>query len=440
MIKTIALRNFKTFRNATIELGPVSVVLGANGAGKSNFFDALRFLKAVGDGRSVRDAIEGHASPAGASTAVSGVRGGGAAATHLLSDSHEFAIDARMTIGRDVYDYHVAVDVTTYRVTQEELRSRHHPGNYVYSTRPDTGPLEQDPDSPVVVARFHKETRGLNPRRDFSPYDFILSQFTSRRAESRINEDAAEAVRNEFASIRLLELRPETLRQYSPLGRSELGEHGENFAAVVWQLVEDARRRRFIRRRTENGEERLEPVVGLPEARQRLDAINAWLSELTPLPIESIETVQAPTGEVIFAVQEAAFGKEIAAPSLSDGTLRFSALALAAVGAQGRQTLVIEEIENGVSPSRLSLLIKMLEQTVDATTDVQVIASTHSPAVLDYASRRTINDSVVFGWDHEQMCSRPVALSKLPRLDTVTEDRSLGELQAEGWLQLAADV
>jgi len=345
-----------------------------------------------------------------------------------------------MTLGRDVYDYYIEVDVASYRVTQEELRSRAHPGSYVYSTRPDTGALEQNPESPVVVARFHKGTRGLNPRRDFSPYDFILSQFTSRRAESRVNEDAAQAVRSEFASIRLLELRPEILRQYSPLGRSELGEHGENFAAVVWQLLEDARRRRVLRRRTANGEEQYEAVTGLPEARSRLDAINAWLRELTPMPIESIETVQAPTGEVIFAVKEAAFGNEIAAPSLSDGTLRFAALALAAVGAEGRQTLVVEEIENGVSPSRLSLLIQMLEQTAETSKEIQVIASTHSPAVLDYASKNTIENSVIFGWNHEHMCSQPVAVGKIPHLEGATSDRSLGDLQAEGWLQLAADA
>ena len=41
-----------------------------------------------------------------------------------------------------------------------------------------------------------------------------------------------------------------------------------------------------------------------------------------------------------------------------------SALALSTVGAVGRRTLLIEEIENGINPARISLLIRMLEQTV----------------------------------------------------------------------------
>lgn len=443
MITSITLRNFKTFRDSTrVEFGPVTIVLGANGSGKSNLFDAMRFLKAVGDGRSVRDAIEGHASPSTASTVVTGVRGGGAAVTHFLSGSTEFEVEVQMTVGARRIEYSLTVDAARYRVAQEDLRAlTHHPGQYVYSTKPESGPLEQDPDSPVVVARFHKETRGLNPRRDFSPYDFILTQFTSRKAESRINEEIADLVRREFASIRLLELRPEVLRQYSPLGRSDLGEHGENFAAALWELVNDAEGKHpvHVRERTGGEESRFQTRSDNPEAHDRLDAINAWLTELTPVPIETVKTIQAPTGEVIFAVKEAGFGRDIAAPSLSDGTLRFAALTLAAVGAQGRQTLVVEELENGISPSRLNLLVRMLEQTAESSPEIQVIASTHSPAVLDDAAEQTRRHSVVFGWDSETMSSRPIAISRLPSLDDVLADRSLGDLQAEGWLQLAAD-
>src|SRR5579875_3698662 len=100
MIKKIILKNFKTFRDSTIVLGPVSIVLGANGAGKSNLFDALRFLKAIGDGRSVRDAIEGHISPGGSTIATAGLRGGGAATTHFLSENSEFELTVTLKVPR----------------------------------------------------------------------------------------------------------------------------------------------------------------------------------------------------------------------------------------------------------------------------------------------------------------------------------------------------
>ncbi|MGW0594983.1 AAA family ATPase [Streptosporangium sp. NPDC002607] len=437
MIKSIKLKNFKSFRDAEVRLGPVSIILGANGAGKSNLFDAFRFLKAIGEGRSVRDAIEGHTLPGSTTGAVSGIRGGNSTVTHLSSKSKKFELSVEIKVGDDTLNYYVCVDAERYRVVHEELKSKKHPGNYVYSTRPDTGPLKQDPESPIVVARFHKVNRGINPRREFSPHEFILSQFVSRRAESRLNEEKAAIVRDEFASVSPLELRPEVLRQYSPLGRFELGEHGENFAAVVWHLEQDSRRRNVLRRNPETKE--VERVDNF-EAQAKWEGICSWLSELTPRPITSIEAIRSPTGEAIFAVREEPYSEPIAAPSLSDGTLRFAALALATIGAEKRKTLVIEEIENGINPTRLSLLIRMLEQAVEESGDVQVIASTHAPSVLDYASKATVKNSVVIGWDHERMSSHPVRIADLPKIEEITTNRTLGELQSEGWLQFAADV
>ena len=444
MIERITLRNFKTFRNSSIPLGPVTIVLGANGSGKSNFFDALRFLKSIGDGRSVRDAIEGHISPGGSITATAGIRGGNSTLTHFLDDSTEFELEVAIRTRGDRINYYVRVDAARYRVVHEELSSHSHPAPYVYSTKPKSGPLKQDPESPIVRARFYKAVKGLNPGRDFSPHEFILSQFVSRRAESRINENVARLARNEFSAIRPLELRPEVLRQYSPLGRFDLGEHGENFSAVVWALQEEAETSMNRRLRDDNGNEGV-ILTKYSDAPKRWEAVCRWLSELTPRPITQVETISAPTGEVIFAVREDPYADPIPAPSLSDGTLRFAALALAAIGIQGRRTLAIEEIENGINPTRLSLLIRMLEQAAEPAkrgqdSDVQVIASTHSPSILDYASAETIKNSIIIGWDSDHMSSHPMKVADLPSFGEISTRRTLGELQAEGWLQAAADV
>jgi AAA15 family ATPase/GTPase len=38
MITKLRAENFKSFRNSTFSLSPMTLVIGANGAGKSNFF------------------------------------------------------------------------------------------------------------------------------------------------------------------------------------------------------------------------------------------------------------------------------------------------------------------------------------------------------------------------------------------------------------------
>jgi predicted ATPase len=473
MIKEIRLTNFKTFKQAIVSFGPLSLVLGANGVGKSNLFDALRLLKSVGDGQSIRDAIEGHVSYAPGTSTVSGVRGGSAAITNLDTDDREFRLEITILQKRNDLRYSIGIDSKSYRVTHEELSAKSHPGPYVFSTHPDTGPLEHSLESPGIAARFYKATRGLNPRREFSPHSSLLSQFRGRQAESRLNEDVAEMARRELASLQHLELRPEVLRQYSALGRFELGEHGENFAAVVWQLLQDARREQVLRqrvRRTEADRKELERELEnlgestrggrgvrsrlamterreaelralsepLDGAESRLAAINAWLGELSPQPVKSISVQEAPTGEQIFALQESDQRPVMSARSLSDGTLRFAALAFAALAPRGRRTLVVEELENGINPARLALLTRMLELTADESEGVQVLASTHSPSILDFASEETISNSTVIGWDDESRSSHPVGLATLPHINEILADATLGSLQAEGWLQHVA--
>ena len=45
MIKRIKIRDFKSIRELDVELGPVTVLVGRSGTGKSNFVQAIRFLR-----------------------------------------------------------------------------------------------------------------------------------------------------------------------------------------------------------------------------------------------------------------------------------------------------------------------------------------------------------------------------------------------------------
>ena len=45
MIKRIKIRDFKSIREVELELGPVTVLVGRSGMGKSNLVQAIRFLR-----------------------------------------------------------------------------------------------------------------------------------------------------------------------------------------------------------------------------------------------------------------------------------------------------------------------------------------------------------------------------------------------------------
>ena len=47
MINRIRIKNFKSIRDVTVDLSPVTVLIGKSGAGKSAFVESIRFLRDV---------------------------------------------------------------------------------------------------------------------------------------------------------------------------------------------------------------------------------------------------------------------------------------------------------------------------------------------------------------------------------------------------------
>ena len=51
MLSTFTFSNFKSFREVRLPLGPLTVLIGANAAGKSNAIEALRLLSWLAQGQ-----------------------------------------------------------------------------------------------------------------------------------------------------------------------------------------------------------------------------------------------------------------------------------------------------------------------------------------------------------------------------------------------------
>lgn len=69
MIKSITFTNWKSFRDATLYIDPLTVLIGGNASGKSNALDALLFLQGTASGRDLSTVLAGDA-------VLPGIRGG----------------------------------------------------------------------------------------------------------------------------------------------------------------------------------------------------------------------------------------------------------------------------------------------------------------------------------------------------------------------------
>jgi AAA15 family ATPase/GTPase len=58
MLKRVHIRDFKSLADVELRLEPLTVLLGPNASGKSNFLDALLLLSKLGTSRTLKDAFD----------------------------------------------------------------------------------------------------------------------------------------------------------------------------------------------------------------------------------------------------------------------------------------------------------------------------------------------------------------------------------------------
>jgi len=405
MITSISLKNFKSIKEANLKLGPFNLFIGTNASGKSNFFDALRFLQGIGWGLNIDEILNGRPRT-GTGTEWEGVRGG---SSYLQWENPttddakakqvwvEAMVEPSGAKSRDWFSYGIGINTSKNCVRGEYLD-----GDW------DTRGLQNDLSRPVIKARYETPTSGRRPHLEFEKHRPIIQQVRGRRGVTMGSQRRAEVVLKVFRDTQSLDPKPSILRQYaSALDVERMGEHGENFAALVEQICSD--------------EKRKEGYLG-------------WLRELRPTEVDDIAVLRGALKEPLFALIEK--GRTFPAPVLSDGTLRFAAITAAFFQPSMPEVLMLEEIENGVHAGRLRLLLELLKSRAGAS-QTQVLATSHSALMLDWLSEED--------YEHVFLCSREpgtgvtsiTPLTEVPHFLESVKTTPASQLISEGWMETA---
>jgi len=96
--------------------------------------------------------------------------------------------------------------------------------------------------------------------------------------------------------------------------------------------------------------------------------------------------------------------------------------------------ITIEEIENGIHPSRLRLMVELLKSQSGGA-GPQVFATTHSPVVLAWLDENDYKTTFFCKRDEETGASIIKPLSEIPRLVELVRNQPLSELFTEGWME-----
>ncbi len=121
----------------------------------------------------------------------------------------------------------------------------------------------------------------------------------------------------------------------------------------------------------------------------------------------------------------------IDANGLSDGTLRLLAILTALLSAEPGTTIAIEEIDNGLHPSRAKLLVNLLHK-IGTERGIDIICTTHNPALLDAFGLSMLPFIALVYRDPENGTSQIKNLDEIKNYERIITKGSLGDLITKG--------
>lgn len=431
MIRRLKLENFKSFKKAELELGNFTLLIGANASGKSNIRDAFRFLHGVGRGYTLADIIGEKWSSGGKEWA--GIRGGSKEIIYNGAKSVSLSVD----IGTDESDQiGYLIGFSLGRSGEPQLHTESlSSAKSIFSSRSEYFSFSTHPNNKKAKNESTKGETGLEGRlinalqknsrdnikrvKEFRVDQAILSQFMEREGLNPFTYEFAVLI--SLTLLEFIDFDPESLRKSSLPGQNKLGDRGENLPSVLREICKDTKTKKQIMQ---------------------------WIKELTPMELEDFEFREEATGRLNLMLRDSARKNAFSADSASDGTLRFLGMLAALfqqktnerfVEASISPVLFIEEIDTGIHPAKLHLLIQLIE-SVTKESGMQVIATTHSPQALDL-----LNDD---SFKHAYLTYRPKGapdtrlqrIADIPDIDRLRDKYDLGRLHYSGWFENAMEL
>lgn len=405
MLTRLEVDGFKNLRSLAIEFGPFTCIAGENGAGKSNVFDAIEFvsllasrslMEAAQEVRSTRDDRSGDPRDLFWRGEVEG------------GETISFA--AEMIVPREIEDDFGRVAKASITFVRYEIQIGYEPprgleklGRLVL-VRESLVPIKLGDAQKRLgfshsAASFRKAV--VTGRRAGGPFistedregDRIITihqdggsrgkpkPASAARAPATVvstitgaDDPTILAARREMQSWRRLALEPSALRasdRYTDL--REMAVNGRHLPATLFRVA--------TRPTSDDGD---------PEPSAVYARVASRLSSLTGVGVRRVAVDTDDTRELITLKLTERNGIELPARSLSEGTLRFLALAVLLEDPEAQGIVCMEEPENGIHPANLEAMVSLLrdlavdpsEPPGDDNPFRQVIVNTHSPALV----------------------------------------------------------
>lgn len=400
MLTAIQISGFKSYRDQWLQLSPLTLMIGANASGKSNALEAFRFLCWLGQGQKL------------------------SVLHHRVDDSEQILrgqVKDLPYLNGQSFTLSCATDDREWNNLTVEIALRdpelHIVQESITSTR-----------QKLPLYRIEQPSKGLGTDARVSYNNFARGghkpQVTCTDQIAILNQLASSAL-FESGHKKAQKVIPETTSRFQKLLTSTL------FLDPVPGLMRgDSYPANLLRGDCSNLSGVLYTLWQKEEIRP---AIVEFIKSLPEQDVKDVRFFEDRRGRVSLELVESfgAVERTWSVELLSDGTLRVLAIAAALLSAPEESTLVIEEVDNGVHPSRArQLLTTMREQAQQR--GVRLLLTTHNPALMDALPDSALADVVLCYRDPQEGDSRLVRLADLEDYAGLVSQGPLGELVTRG--------
>jgi predicted ATPase len=380
-IRKLVVSNFRSFDRIETDLPNLSIVIGANASGKSNFIQIFKFLNDV--------------SQFGLDNAISMQGGSDYLLNTKLGASCEFSIEVisdelekhpariygseRSGYGYEVVEtsYGFAIDFSKKGTKFKILRDCQRQKCKFYTYKKRGKQLEKDNylgegeiivDSYKSYPRFQLYLPPALPEKDLLDSSFELYFASNYLRRMKINPrqllietptafpwEIGGTIRKIFQNISVYDFDPRLSKKAQLItGRAELETDGSNLAVVINNIIKNKDR--------------------------RIKLYNL-LGDLLPF-VQGFQ-IQNIADTMLFTVSETyTGGQSFPAFLLSDGTVNLTSMIIC-LFFEEKSLKIIEEPERNIHPHLIS---KVMDLMKEESNNAQIITTTHNPEVVRHAN------------------------------------------------------
>jgi len=362
-LSKIEVKNFKTFKNVSVEFNKCNLLIGSCAAGKSNFVEIFDFIKDLSQdfdkafrkhGGAYLQNLNLNSDDNPTCLKVSFDDELGSASLDLSNDLNE---SERITLHFTNFDYEICIHFNNweYEILSEKVEFKFK----VYKNRELISHNQlnlRNDDGDFMVDLEHEEkyftANDLIPE---SLLNLAENNFKMRKIPLINSPISSLPIPWEFIfkDIECYNFNPQLSKGVSEInGDNNLLKYGENLAVILHKIFKDENNKRKF-----------------------LNLVN----DLLPY-VDNVDVNQLSENQMFFSITEENTSVEIPSFFISNGTSNVISL-IVSLYFDDSKYVFIEEPERNIHPSLLSKVVEMMEE---ASNNKQITVTTHSPEILKY--------------------------------------------------------